>query len=120
MINNTDCQVVVKFGADHQPYFTALYKGEPFKIEKDEYRELEDVFRLLAYEAGSTFSRLETEEKLTKVKANLEDMNMDDANRILSDEGKRLWVEMMFRKGYYHYRLASGKITEIPLEGIWK
>ena len=122
-ISTPDFKIEINFDQYYQPYYKVFRKGEPYTVKPEDYAQLSFIFNHLAL---LTQNAAEREARRTQqeaaIKADLVNMDVNQARRLLSNEGKRLWVDIQNTKtGGRGYTIApNGDIADVPMEGVWK
>lgn len=122
-ISTPDFKIEINFDQYYQPYYKVFRKGEPYTVKPEDYAKLSSIFNhlaLLTQNAAEREARLAQQE--AAVKADLVNMDVNQARRLLSDVGKRMWVDIQNTKtGGRCYTISpNGDIADVPMEGVWK
>ena len=122
MISNCDYKIEIKFDQYNKPYYKMFRKDEPYTIQPEDYRELAVVFSDLAFKTKTKADEEDRTARIMAAKGDIKNMDVNAARRLLSYEGKRLWVDIHnAMTGGHGYRLAAnGDIEDVPMAGVWK
>lgn len=120
MIKNADYRIEIRFAQDGQPYYEVFRKDEPYAMQLDEYRELGEVFKDLSVVVERYISNAEKTEELLSARKLLENLSKKYAIQMLSENGKRMWVDVHNATGNNYRYCQNGDIEAVPMEGVWR
>ena len=124
MIKTPDFKIEIGFDQNlsGRPYYNVFRKDEPYQPETEEYKELAEVFGFLSFVLKRHVEEMEKTAQVAALKGTMGNLDVNQARRLLSDEGKRLWVDIHnAMTGGNGYRIAAnGDIVDVPMEGVWK
>ena len=124
MIKTPDFKIEIGFDQNlsGRPYYNVFRKDEPYQPETEDYKELSEVFNFLSFIIKRHVEEMEKTAQVAALKDKLENLDVNQARRMLSFEGKRLWVDIINAKtGGRGYTLAAnGDIVDVPMEGVWR
>ena len=122
MIKNEDYKVLIQFDKSGKAYYKVFRKDEPYTPTTEDYKELARVFGHFELVIEKHVEEMEKTAQVAALKDKIENLDVNQARRLLSDEGKRLWVDTINAKtGGRGYTLAAnGDIVDVPMAGVWK
>lgn len=124
MIKTPDFKIKIGFDQNlsGRPYYKVFRKDEPYQPVTEDYKELAEVFDFLSFRLKRHVEEMEKMAQESALKGPLENLDVNQARRLLSHEGKRLWVDFINAKtGGCGYTLAAnGDIVDVPMEGVWR
>lgn len=122
MIKTPDFKIVIKFhhGLSGEPYYEVLRDDEPYQMKIEDYKVLGEVFNHLSFVVNRHVEEMEKTALVSSLRGKIECIDMKQANRLLSEEGRRVWVDIHNATGNC-YRIGNdGKIAQVPMAGVWK
>ena len=122
MIKTPDYKIEIRFddNLSGRPLYQVFRNGEPYILQYEDYKELGDVLAYLSYAVNRHAEELEKTALVSSLRGQVEGMNMEQANRLLSEEGKRVWVDIHNATGNCYRIGGDGKIAQVPMAGVWK
>lgn len=122
MIKTPDYKIEIKFDGNllGLPYYQVFRKDEPYTLQDEDYKDLGDVFIHLAFAVNRHVEELEKTALLSSLRGKVENMDMEQANRLLSEDGRRVWVDAHNATGNCYRIGKDGKIAQVPMAGVWK
>ena len=124
MIKTPDFKIEIGFDQNlsGRPYYNVFRKDELYQPETEDYKELSEVFKFLSFIIKRHVEEMEKTAQVAALKGMLENLDVNQASRMLSFEGKRLWVDIINAKtGGCGYTLAAnGDIVDVTMEGVYR
>ena len=120
MIRSEDFKIEIRFVKGGEHYYEVFRKGEPYKMQLEDYCEMKELFVDLAVKLGRHIDELKKTEELLSARKMLEGLSKTHAMKMLSEEGKRMWVDVHNATGNCYRYCGNGDIEDVPMEGVWK
>lgn len=120
MIKTPDYKIEISFDLAGRPYYKVFRKDEPYTLQNFDYKQLGEVLNQLSYAVNRHVEELERTALVATMRRQVEGMNMEQANRLLSEDGRRVWVDIHNATGNCYRIDGDGKIAQVPMAGVWK
>lgn len=115
-----DYKIEIRFDQTGRPFYKVFRKDEPYTMQDEDYKVWGDVLNHLSYVVNRHIEEMEKTALVSSLRGNVECMDMEQANRLLSEEGKRVWVDIHNATGNCYRIDNDGKIAQVPMDGVWK
>ena len=120
----SDYKIEIKFDQtlSGRPYYNVFLNGQSHQPNLDEYKEIADALKFLSFVIEKHVKEMEETAQVAALKDKIENLDVNQARRLLSDEGKRLWVDIINAKtgGHGYTYTPNGEIVDVPMEGVWR
>ena len=111
---NPDYKIEIRFTIDGNIYYDVFRKDQPYNMKLGDFKELSFVFNHLSYVVDQYVREEMEKESILKKRAFLREMSREDASVLLSENAKRMWVDIHNETGKYYRYCENGDIVFVP------